>query len=165
MKFRVSPHCSVMLNDPKGQHGRRLLRAGQELPDNLTKQQINELLGSRHIFPVGSSVEIDRKTKDLTPPGVQPPLPVPSDNDLTKPSPRDRIIITQPGDVQTRVSPKPVVAAKSQKSPWVLDPTLLKGKSLDDLNVMLLERDDQAEVFDTPEEAIAFLSQDFASKP
>lgn len=44
---------------------------------------------------------------------------------------------------------------------WNLDPTALAGKPLDELNVMILERDDTAAIFETVEEAVAHLSSDF----
>lgn len=44
---------------------------------------------------------------------------------------------------------------------WILDPANLEGKDLDDLNVMILERDDSIEPFETIEEAIGQLCMDF----
>lgn len=54
-------------------------------------------------------------------------------------------------------------AVPSQISPWSLDPALLVGKSLTELNVMVAERDqtDKIEPFTTIPEVVAFLSQDF----
>ncbi len=46
-------------------------------------------------------------------------------------------------------------------SVWVLDPADLQDKSLDELNVMILERDDELEQFETVEEARAWLTQDY----
>ena len=44
---------------------------------------------------------------------------------------------------------------------WVNDPAGIRGMDVDALNIMILERDDSVEPFDTAEEAIAWLSQDF----
>lgn len=44
---------------------------------------------------------------------------------------------------------------------WDLDPDGLKGKSLEELNVMVAERDPEIPALDTVEEAVAWLSQDF----
>lgn len=46
-------------------------------------------------------------------------------------------------------------------SPWTLDPADLAGKDLDELNVIVLDIDQRVEPFDTVEEAIFWLSQDF----
>jgi hypothetical protein len=49
------------------------------------------------------------------------------------------------------------------KSRWSIDPATLRGMTLEQLNVMVAERDEKGEIkaFTTIEEAIAFLSQDF----
>jgi len=52
---------------------------------------------------------------------------------------------------------KPVKIA----SKWNLDPDGLRGMSLDQLNVMIMERDDSIGLLDTEEEAIALLSEDY----
>ena len=46
-------------------------------------------------------------------------------------------------------------------SRWDLDPDGLRGMTLDQLNVMILERDDSVEPQETVEEAVEWLSQDF----
>ena len=46
-------------------------------------------------------------------------------------------------------------------SKWSLNPADLEGKDLDELNVMVLERDETVDPFETVEEAVAWLSQDF----
>lgn len=52
---------------------------------------------------------------------------------------------------------KPVKVA----SKWALDPDALRGVELDQLNVMIIERDAEQQPFDSVEEAIAWLSQDY----
>lgn len=44
---------------------------------------------------------------------------------------------------------------------WVLDPDDVKDRSLDELNVMILERDENLEQFETVEEARWWLTQDY----
>lgn len=44
---------------------------------------------------------------------------------------------------------------------WNINPRTLVGKTLDQLNIMIAERDTKAPRFETIEEAAAFLSQDF----
>lgn len=47
------------------------------------------------------------------------------------------------------------------RGPWRHNPDDLEGKSLDDLNIMVQEIDEDVEPFETVEEAIFFLSQDY----
>lgn len=67
-------------------------------------------------------------------------------------------------------APAPEVAKQEQSgsgyqvelnSKWKLDPASLADKDLDSLNLMIAERDESLEGFETEEEAIAWLSQDF----
>lgn len=46
-------------------------------------------------------------------------------------------------------------------SKWSLDPADLQDKGLDELNVMILEREEDLEQFETIEEARAWLTQDY----
>jgi hypothetical protein len=42
-----------------------------------------------------------------------------------------------------------------------MDPDGIRGMSLDQLNVLILERDDSVELFEDVDEAAAWLSKDF----
>lgn len=55
----------------------------------------------------------------------------------------------------------PIVQAKT---PWTYDPSTLSGKTVEELNVMIHETDDSVVPFETAEEAIAHLSQEFGKK-
>ena len=44
---------------------------------------------------------------------------------------------------------------------WVVDPSGIRGLDVDQLNVMILERDAKVQPFETVEEASAWLSQDY----
>lgn len=46
-------------------------------------------------------------------------------------------------------------------SVWTHNPSDIQDKSLEDLNLMITNLDPDAASFDTPEEAVAFLSQDY----
>jgi len=50
---------------------------------------------------------------------------------------------------------------RSPKGKWDFDPATLSYKTIDELNIMVFERDDTVEPFDTVEEAIYHLSQNF----
>ena len=64
--------------------------------------------------------------------------------------------------------PPPAPAGRTGRvspSIWVVDPVGILGLSLDQLNIMILERDGSVEPFETAEEAAAWLSQDFEEVP
>lgn len=44
---------------------------------------------------------------------------------------------------------------------WTVDPAGIRGLGVDQLNIMILERDPSIEPFETAEEAAAWLSQDY----
>lgn len=56
--------------------------------------------------------------------------------------------------------PRPVDATPSRLA---MDPALLEGQTLEQLNVLVLERAPDEPAFDDIDEAIAFLSQDFGT--
>lgn len=69
----------------------------------------------------------------------------------------------------TSVVPQPIPGAKidgagSPVSKWIFDPATLVGKPVAELNILIKERDPAVEAFETPEEAIAFLSQDYIAE-
>lgn len=64
-------------------------------------------------------------------------------------------------EVTERVAPKPFSKGPTTIGKWNLDPATLSDKSIEQLNAMVLERDPKVKPFDTPEEAMAFLSSDF----
>lgn len=57
--------------------------------------------------------------------------------------------------------PAPGNVIEQQQTPWNVDPATLEGKNLDELNVMVLEKDDSMEPFEDEAEAKAQLSKDF----
>lgn len=68
---------------------------------------------------------------------------------------------------QSSSNPKAIKTEITEKQPdksiWVLNPEDLKGKEMDELLTMVIERDQNADLdnFDTPEDVIDFLSKDF----
>lgn len=52
---------------------------------------------------------------------------------------------------------------KVTPGPWMCDPDMLEPFTLEELNVMVLERDPNMEPFETREEAITQLSEDFVN--
>lgn len=60
--------------------------------------------------------------------------------------------------------PPPAPAGRTGRiipSIWVTDPVGILGLSVDQLNIMILERDGSIEPFETAEEAAAWLCQDY----
>lgn len=162
-QLRVRRGCSVL--SPKDSFGMyRVFKAGELIPEGLFPQAtIKEHLASGYCEPVnvGTPPEQDIPTDNV--PGVQPAPIIPSGTRDTSPSAPVELVTTAPGGVTSSVQIKkdPVPEVKTPLSIWNLDPEQLKGKSLDELNVMILERDDTIDPFDTLEEAVAQLSQDF----
>ncbi len=67
------------------------------------------------------------------------------------------------------IAPQPVPGpevdgAGSPVSHWIFNPAELAGKPLDELNIIIKERDAAVEPFATVEEAIAFLSQNYITE-
>jgi hypothetical protein len=63
--------------------------------------------------------------------------------------------------------PPPPVGRTGRVTPsiWTMDPDGIRGLALDQLNIMILERDDEVAPFETVEEAAAWLSQDYEEIP
>jgi hypothetical protein len=63
--------------------------------------------------------------------------------------------------------PPPPVGRVGRINPsiWAMDPSGIRGLDVDQLNIMILERDDRIEPFETAEEAAAWLCQDFEEIP
>jgi|GEM_PF-3269456 len=128
----------------------------------LTSPQIEEHLRSGYLQLYGIKDE-PITASDLTdsPPGKveTPPLPGPGKDGI---DPKEAVMSINTGGVE--VSSKPTAPPVVQEqSPWNLDAETLQGKDVDELNVMILERDENGPEFETKEEAMAFLSQDFAA--
>ena len=62
-------------------------------------------------------------------------------------------------ELDSAVSKEPVI--EQQKSPWILDPATLEGKSLQELNAMIFERDPSIDPLPSAERAKELLSMDF----
>lgn len=148
--FRVAPGCSVISRQGV------LFRAGSQVPvDQFKKQDLEGHVKSGFLLPQGSEIQPGE-----LPPGVVDPGPLSS-------SDKARVTTTgrQEPSVQIQTSPSPRrVEAKSDPSPWTIDPASLKNKDLDQLNAMVQERDSEVPAFETEQEALAHLTQDFKAE-
>lgn len=73
-------------------------------------------------------------------------------------------VATKPALAQTKIEHVKTTERKAPTTPWTFDPIGLKGKSLDELNVMVAERQKDGPKFESVVEAVAFLTQDFQGK-
>ncbi len=83
--------------------------------------------------------------------------PLPS---MMEDSKEKREVLTTQPPVKTSPAPE-IPAIVQQESKWILDPETLKDKSIEELNVMVQERDADVEPFLDTQTAAAWLSQDY----
>lgn len=172
MKIVVAPNGNIC--HPSGA---KMYKPGEELPQNVfTKDQLQAHLGSGYAVRVQDSYgksDSEAAALSSTPPGVNPNPPAMSAKETGKPlvesfdtgrpaAPFMSSGVT--GGIQTNV----VDAPQSQlnppmQSPWIIDPAAIATKGLDELNVMIMERDAKVVPFNDPAEARAWLSQNWKS--
>ena len=145
--YVVAPKCQVNF---KGKNW----KAGQGIP-GLTRSQQSEHLKSGFMVVKGSPEEAAGRF--ASPPCTVAPIPIGEDGNEGKEKP---IEVKAP---QTIIPPKETEISDSKESGsvWVLDPDGLFGKDIEELNVMIAERQPEVDPFDTAEEAITWLSQDY----
>lgn len=141
---------------PKG----KIYKAGSAIPQGvLTAEQVREHIRSGYL-------EVVRSTKDV----------IPSIDEVVAAgysrSHAEKIV----EEVAERYGEKPVehppgvepdLGITDEGKPvvhprWSFDPDGLRGHDLDTLNVMILERDGDVDPFESVEEAVAWLSQDYS---
>lgn len=159
-EYEVAPGHTILVNtrsDSINAEG-KLLRPGQRIPEGLlSKKEIAYKLRTGRIKQVGG-VAVDPVLERVLAPHTV---------DLTKgDAPVKVTTVAANKTPETRVYP-PVTTVKS---PWVLDPEILEKKTLEQLLAMISERTkDEEEMKEaakfTKEEAIAWLSQDWAATP
>lgn len=120
---------------------------------------------------IGYLVASRRELKEALP-GVPPQAPIPADQNADAATNVQAAPSADAQAAKVEKTQKEAKAAEEKKgskaknppkkaSPYCLDPKDLQGKSLEQLNIMLKERDAEEEPFETIEEGIEFLSQDF----
>lgn len=170
--YRVAKGHSIMLppkHDLPTAVG-TLLKEGNVIPDGLfSKAEIDRKIRDGYVVAHGMP---DREPEASgTVPGRslgQDPLdadsaPTISDGTLSSSSSGPNSIRTSVAEKEANpVSPE----VTNDPTPWVLNPAGLMDKDLDELRVMILERDPDFDTdsVGTVEEAIEFLSQDFHSE-
>lgn len=148
MIYKVKEGGSIMSPD-----GSMVFKPGMQVPvggkHGLTQKMINEHLRAGYLRAVaGKAPEMARD--DV--PGVEkdkPVIPMESDG--------ERALKPEGADEGMPDKPEPVKLS----SKWAMDPDVLEQMNLEQLNVMVLERDESVPLFETKEEAVGWLSQDY----
>ena len=153
-KFVVSPKCSVLFRG-------KIYTKGMEIP-GLPPHSRKEHLESGFMVEEGSREQA--AAVYAPPPGTTAPIPIGEQGTDGDAKP---IEIEQPKSAFTKEEPEKVSTPVEDKiegkkgSVWILDPDGLRSKSLEELNVMVIERQPELEPFETYQEAVAWLSQDY----
>ncbi len=146
-KYVVAEGGSIMLPRGKG-----LLKPGDEVkPEHLNEKQLGEKIRTGYVVTQHrTSPRLDPEAFVENPPGKVDNPPV----NLTGKTKEERPIT---------VADRAPVPRLPRVSLWDLDPDGIRGSSLDSLTVMVSERARTVDPFETTEEAIAQLSQDYVA--
>lgn len=132
--------------------------------DLLPPDKIKALIKSGHVVQVGSDELSAALSPGALPPGAEVRQPPPAEVDLTKRGAEKGIVQAagQPTMTSERLDQIDRAGGRTAaKSAMVLDPKKLKGKTIEQLNSMILERDPTLEPAKSTDEAISVLSKDF----
>lgn len=169
-QFIVARGCSIVLGSGKVLRAGHIITEGKPVVvdgkqhEPMPKRKIVRHILSGYLKPISAMkdegpISPDQFTENAPGKTTPQPLPGPGKTGL----PIEKALKTStPGGIETAslgkiASPETV---KTVTSKWTLDPELLKGKTIDELNVMVAERDATLSGFATAEEAVAWLSQD-----
>lgn len=126
-------------------------------------KEVDRLVGQGYLVKTSDQMDPDEHP---LPPGVNPAPPmIPPEIDTTK-GDKEITNLSRPDKKLTSLSrsTKRVQPVTSKSNPWGFDPSTLVDKDVNELNVMIVERTRsrfEAKQFETAEEAIAWLSQDY----
>lgn len=165
-----------------GKAGTRRVKGGSLIQDDgkpFTREMIDRLIKAGAVEPVANNAESLADVPVENPPGMGDIKPLPNMSDtsdgVVKSQDGSPIIvepISPPAKGVQRVqelrdagldkqTPRTGEPSKQTQSLWIMDPANLESKDLDELNVMIAERDPEIEPFQTVEEAKAQLTKDF----
>jgi len=148
--YRASDYGVILLPYVEGRS--RTLNPGATLPPGaLSSDQIREHVKSGYLVPLGAG-EQDRSI-----PGVETlQLQDDPNYDVKAKSDKD----SQPSIKKVKVTRKPPAGVHGK---WNMDPKVLEEKNLNQLNVLIKDRDKRRKAFETKADAVNWLSQDFNS--
>lgn len=174
--FKVAQGCVLFCNGKKDKpHQAHGMKRGGEIvtSDDLPSSAVESNVASGHLIPVDAVTHADGTVRYVeSQPGVEPPMVLRSDEvDADKDDPyREPVNVVKPKVVGVQASdaeapeaePKETVVGDPAKAvgKWSFDPAALEGKSLDELNSLILDHDDSVEPYETEAEAVAHLTQD-----
>lgn len=156
MRYRITQGGSI--------HGpdRKRYTAGMIVPDGFFRNQ-KAHISSGYLTPVNDNAIPEPQRPTEVVPGRDVPIVLKGNKEdksevirlTTEHTPTGEPIVesTRTNDVGTPVT--------QVQSPWMLAPETLAGKGLEELNVMVHERDATIPPFEDPAEARAQLSQDY----
>lgn len=157
-RFRVKQGVTVI--PPVGPR----IKAGQFLDirnEKWTRKQIEQKLAEGFIEDTSPDAAALADNPVELPPGVERPTPLPTGEKVMgvivergSEPPRD----LNPIRIETKDKAKPVTQLQSV---WIMNPANLEGLDLNQLNIMVAERDPHVKPFDTVEEAKSQLTKDF----
>lgn len=147
MKYRVSAGGAIL------GYKQKIFKPGEIVPDDyFPAGKIEEHLQSGYLV---------RNTRLALPPGALPPgVSTPVAMEIEQD-------LTSEGIAKTKADRSRAIEVKSDPEPavahgiWSLDPDGLQRMQIEELNVMVQERDAGVDHFDTVPEAVAWLSQDY----
>ncbi len=159
MRYRVRQGVSILDKS-------RLYRGGEFIPDGrLTFEQAEEKVRNGFLEIVNDDApELPNKITDKHP-GTENQIPFRvKDSGVIETHERhgSPISVRTQAGTKENVSPPPQQSmARQVVSPWTFNPALLQHKALPELNVMIRDKDGSVAPFETSQEAIAWLSQDY----
>lgn len=147
-KYRVTRRGSIL-----GDKG-VIYRAGQPIPDGtFNSAQIKEFLSTGFLVEVGAEADY----------GVDPnTIPAKSEIDLRTATGKKEMTTQDNTDPAHVTAAQKLEEERKQKAKatgkWSFDPKILKDKTLEELNTLVIETDAEVKPFNTKKEAIAQLS-------
>lgn len=139
---------------------RSIIKPGTRLSETDAEAVFGSAL--KGLIAQGRIVLLSQQYENPDSPFTSNQIPLPANSDTrTKVKPMQTAERTNIRDTSPSVD-----VIKPKFCSWTVDPSTLTGKDVAELNVMIAERTNptaagKAEQFETPEEAIAWLSQDY----
>jgi len=173
-KYRVAPGKSIMIPSnqslPTAPSG--ILRGGMEVPNSLIqsfgKGELERKIQGGYILKVGSEPLPTAKPLGGMVPGPRMANDAMVESEMPTTSGKgESASVTGDAGITTSITKNPVSeGVETVESPWTFDPEKLEGKSLEEMKVMIQERDSKFDlsILETADDAILQLSEHFRSK-
>ena len=171
-RFRVAPGNSILLNyrrkdDPRRSHG--IAVPGEIVTADMIGPNVEEFVQQGRLIPVAPTeapAPDDSARGELSPGAEIKTIVLPSSE--AEPGAKIGLLAIKDATQEAPKGPPPGLGRSrllkgdgKALTARVFDPEKLKAKSIDELNILVLEVDPDIQPFETSEEAIAWLSIDF----